>query len=161
MNGFVITANPPDKTVETIVSNDGWFPDMDPDSVRDACRLDGTVTVARLRPALVDAMLSVNAELQYFKGMQTEAGHASLADVPATMIDGKSAKVQQYIRAVHYCLMADLAEAYRNLAQLPSSTGKEAHVMERLVVEQNEHRRKQRWAIADLKGQRRTIVELI
>ena len=33
--------------------------------------------------------------------------------------------------------------------------------MERLVIEQNEHRRKQRWAIADLKGQRRVIVELI
>ena len=57
--------------------------------------------------------------------------------------------------------MADLAEAYRNLAQLPSGSGKEAQVMERLVIEQDEHRRKQRWSIADLKGQRRVIVELI
>ena len=53
MNGFVVTANPPAKTEEPVVTNDGWFPDMDPAKVRDACRLDGTVTTPRLRPALV------------------------------------------------------------------------------------------------------------
>lgn len=161
MNGFVVTANPPAKEEEPIVTNDGWFPDMEPAVVRAVCRLDGTVTTARLRPAMVDAMLSVNEELQLFKASSIEAGHTKLADVPASMVDGKSAKVQQYMRAVHYCLMADLAEAYRNLAQLPSGSGKEAQVMERLVIEQDEHRRKQRWSIADLKGQRRVIVELI
>lgn len=161
MNGFAITANPPAKAEEPSVSNDGWFPDMDPAKVREACRLDGTVTTARLRPALVDAMLSVNAELQGFKDAQIEAGHATLAAVPAPMADGQSAKLQQYMRAVHYCLMADLAEAYRNMANLPDSSGKAGHVLERLVVEVDEHRRKQRWAIADLKGQRRCIVELI
>jgi hypothetical protein len=161
MNGFVVTANPPAAAVEPVVSNDGWFPDMDPAKVRDACRLDGTVTTARLRPALVDAMLSVNAELQDFKAAQTEAGHATLADVPAPMVDGQSAKLQQYLRAVHYCLMADMAEAYRNMATLPDSSGKAGHVLERLVVEVDEHRRKQRWAIADLKGTRRCIVELL
>ncbi|KGH10202.1 phage head protein [Comamonas thiooxydans] len=161
MNGFVVTANPPAKTEEPVVTNDGWFPDMDPAKVRDACRLDGTVTTARLRPALVDAMLSVNDELQLFKASSIEAGHTKLADVPASMVDGKSAKVQQYMRAVHYCLMADLAEAYRNMASLPDGSGKAGHVLERLVVEVDEHRRKQRWAIADLKGGRRSIVELI
>ena len=129
--------------------------------MREACRLDGTVTTARLRPALVDAMLSVNEELQLFKASSIEAGHAKLADVPASMVDGRSAKVQQYMRAVHYCLMADLAEAYRNMASLPDGSGKAGHVLERLVVEVDEHRRKQRWAIADLKGGRRSIVELI
>lgn len=161
MNGFVITANPPSKADEPSVSNDGWFPDMEPAKVREACRLGGTVTTARLRPALVDAMLTVNAELQGFKAAQIEAGHATLAAVPAPMADGQSAKLQQYMRAVHYCLMADLAEAYRNMANLPDSSGKAGHVLERLVVEVDEHRRKQRWAIADLKGQRRCIVELI
>lgn len=161
MNGFVVTANPPAKAEEPIVSNDGWFPDMEPAKVRDACRLDGTVTAARLRPALVDAMLSVNEELQGFKAAQTEAGHATLAAVPATMVDGKSAKLLQYMRAVHYCLMADLAEAYRNMSNQPDSSGKAGHVLERLTVEIDEHRRKQRWAIADLKGGRRSIVELM
>ena len=161
MNAFVITANPPAAGVELVISNDGWFPDVKPADVRSFCRFDGTVTVDRLRPALVDALLSVNAELQGFKDTQLLAGFMALTDVPAPQIDGKSAKLHHYTRAVSYCLMADLAEAYRNIAQLPSGTGKEAHVMERLVIEQNEHRRKQRWAIADLKGQRRVIVELI
>ena len=123
---------------------------------------DELVTDAHGNPiSVVDAMLSVNEELQLFKASSIEAGHTKLADVPASMVDGKSAKVQQYMRAVHYCLMADLAEAYRNMSSLPDGSGKAGHVLERLVVEVDEHRRKQRWAIADLKGGRRSIVELI
>ena len=37
---------------------------MDPAAVRAACLLDGTVTPARLIPALQAAMLTVNCELQ-------------------------------------------------------------------------------------------------
>ncbi len=161
MNAFVITANPPATGVEAVVSNDGWFPDLLPADVRAFARLDGTVTPERLRPALVEAILTVNAELQTFKAEQIESGCDALDEVQAVKIDGKSAKLHHYTRAVCYCLMADLAEAYRNLSQLPDSNGKAGQVLERLVIEQNEHRRKQRWAIADLKGQRRVIAELI
>lgn len=161
MNAFVVTANPPAAGVEPVIVNDGWFPDINPAQVRAACRLDGTVTVERLRPALVDAILSVNNELESFKAEQQQTGADSLEQVPAPQVDGQSAKLLHYKRAVHYGLMADMAEAYRNLAQLPDSSGKASHVLERLVIEQNEHRRKQRWAIADLKGQRRVIAELI
>lgn len=158
---FIVTANPPAAPQEGTVSNDGFFPDMSPQAVRDACRLDGTVTTARLRPALVDAMLSVNAELQDFKAVQMDAGHATLAAVPAPMVDGQSAKLQQYMRAVHYCLMADLAEMYRNISSTPSGSGKADRVMEELVVQLGDHRRKQRWAISDLLGLARCTVELL
>ena len=49
---FVATARPPVATAEPPVSNDPWFPEMEPAAVRDACRLDGTITTARLLPAL-------------------------------------------------------------------------------------------------------------
>ena len=161
MNAFVITANPPAAGVEPVIRNDGWFPDIDPAHVRSFCRLDGTVTPERLRPALVDAILATNAELQGFKAEKLAAGHESLAQVPAPTVDGKSANEHHYLRAIHYGLMADLAEAYRNLAKLPDSNNKESHVLQHLVVELDEHRRKQRWAIADLKRKPRVIAELI
>ena len=162
MNGFVITANPPATTAEPVVTNDGWFPDMHPADVRKACRLDGTVTADRLRPALIDAMLSINAELAEFKAEQQASwSYASLADVPAPVADGQSIKLLHYYRAVHYCLMADVAEAYRNMSMLPAGTGKADHVLEALVIELGEHRRKQRWAISDLLGRARCTVDLL
>ena len=49
------------------LTNDGWFPDIDANAARESLRLDGTVTDTRLESALVNAMLSVNAELAEFK----------------------------------------------------------------------------------------------
>src|SRR5437868_4991461 len=132
---FVATARPPVAATEPPVSNAPWFPEMDPAAVRDACRFDGTITTARLLPALKTAMLSVNAELeQYHLEQQSRWGYASLADVPAPMVGGESAQVLRYRRAVQACLQADLAEAYRNLDTLPAGSGKEARVLEGLAV---------------------------
>ncbi|MBB2778227.1 MULTISPECIES: head completion/stabilization protein [Comamonas] len=159
---FIVTANPPAAPQEGTVSNDGFFPDMSPQAVRDACRLDGTVTKERLLPALQDAMLSVNAELQAWADEQRSRwGYATLDEVPAPQVGGTSAKVLYYQRAVHYCLMADLAEMYRSIASTPSGSGKADRVMEELVVQLGDHRRKQRWAISDLLGVARCTVELL
>ena len=159
---FVATARPPVAATEPPVANDPWFPDMNPEDVRNACRLDGTITPARLLPALKAAMLSINAELEAYRlDQQSRLGYTSLAEVPAPMVGGESAQVLRYQRAVHACLQADLAEAYRNLDTLPSGTGKEGRVLEGLAVHVDEHRRNQRWAISDLLGMRRSTVELI
>ena len=45
---FVATANPPAKGAEAPVDNDGWWPDVDCEQLRQDARLDGTVTPARL-----------------------------------------------------------------------------------------------------------------
>lgn len=164
MSAFIVTANPPAAAQEPTITNDGFFPDMDPAKVRDACRLDGTATTERLTTALKDAMLSINAELQAWADEQRSRwGYTALAEVPAPQVGGESAKVLYYRRAVHYCLMADLAEMYRNLSTTPAGTGtgKADRVMEELVIQLGEHRRKQRWAISDLLGQARCTVELL
>ena len=159
---FIATARPPLTTDEPAVENAPWFPAMVPADVRAACRLDGTVTADRMRPALLAAMLSVNDELEHYRlEQQSRWGYDSLADVPAPMVGGESAQVLRYRRAVHACLQADLAEAFRNLDTLPSGTGKEGRVLEGLAVHVDEHRRNQRWAISDLLGLRRSTVELI
>lgn len=135
---------------------------MDPTEVRAACLLDGTVTTARLIPALQAAMLTVNCELQAWATEQrTRWGYAALADVPAPQVGGESAQVLRYRRAVHACLQADLAEANRVQDTLPAGMGKEARVLESLQVQIDEHRRRQRWAISDMLGIARSTIELI
>ena len=125
---------------------------MDPTEVRAACLLDGTVTTARLIPALQAAMLTVNGELQAWATEQrTRWGYAALADVPAPQVGGESAQVLRYRRAVHACLQDTL----------PAGMGKEARVLESLQVQIDEHRRRQRWAISDMLGIARSTIELI
>lgn len=162
MNSFIATARPPVGNNEAVVTNDGWFPDMNPAEVRAACRLESGVTAERLRPALLDAMLSINSELQHWADEQRSRwGYGSLSDVPAAMAGGESSKILYYRRAVHHCLMADMVEMYRNISTTPAGTNKTDRVMEELVIQLGEHRRKQRWAISDLLGHARCTVELL
>lgn len=158
---MIATANPPTSAIEPTVINDGWFPDMSPAAVRDACRLDGTATSPRLLPALKAAMLSVNAELSEWAAEQRARwGYAQLADVPAPQVGGESAKLLHYRRAVHECLQADLQEAYRESAATKVGGGEEA-VREALAAKVDYHRKNQRWAISDLLGRARCTVELL
>lgn len=161
MNGFVITANPPDSTGEPEVTNDGWFPCMKPADVRAACLLDGTVTAERLLPALKSAMLDVNAELsEWAYEQRVRWGYACLSDVPAPQVGGESAKVLHYRRAVHACLQADLLSAYRGMATI-NTGNKLDRGSDDSSTQVAEHRRNQRWAIADVLGRARCTVELI
>lgn len=156
---FVTPAAPPRAEAEPKVTNDPWFPDMDPAAVRAACRLESAVTTARLLPALQAAMLLVNEELADYRLRHAEYG--SLAGVPAMHVGGESAQVLRYRRAVHACVQAELAEAYRSMDTLPAGMSKDARVLEALTVRVDDYRRDMRWAISDLLGRQRTTVELI
>lgn len=90
-----------------VIENDGWFPDIALVDMRDAMRLDGTVTDARLMQAVVDAILHVNRELADWQGKQATGGIAALADVPATRINRESRLLAQYRRAVYSTAKAD------------------------------------------------------
>lgn len=160
---YYAAENTPTAAQEPTLQNDGWFPDMEPTAVREACLLEGTITAGRLRPALLDAMLTVNRQLQDWADAQRGLGHASLAAMPGPSIGGESARLVNYRRAVHACLQADLAEAYRIQAFTPGGTGngKQDGVKEQLALRQDEHRRNQRWAVADIMGKPHATVELI
>ena len=158
---FIATANPPAAGTEPVVANDGFWPDIDREQLRKDIRLDGTVTADRLHLAIEAAMWSINAELQAWQDVQLEAGHATLAAVPARQLAGESVKARQYRRAIYSHVQAQLAEAYRDMDTTPSGDGKSERVRERIEARIDEHRRALRWAIADIKGQRRTTVELI
>ena len=140
-----------------IVTNDRWFPDISLQDLREAMRLDGTVTQERLRLAAVDAIASVNDELRPWRAVQRTAGYAELASVPATQIDGISGHVQRYRRAVYNLARADLTEQYRSY-DATKSGGQHAEELEATI---SESRRNVRWALNDLRGMARSTIELI
>ncbi|BEP42994.1 head completion/stabilization protein [Variovorax sp. V15] len=151
--------NPPTPAagVETALANDGWFPDIDLAKLRTTARLDGTVTPDRLRHSAVQAVLSVNAELAPYKSAQLVLGHEKLEDVPSPKVDGRSAQLALYLRAVYSAVQADLVERYRDY----DTTGAGDKAADKLELRADDLRRDLRWAISDFLGIRRTTVELI
>ncbi|WP_029046584.1 head completion/stabilization protein [Cupriavidus sp. amp6] len=155
MSSFIATA--PASAGQNLIVNDGFFPDIEVDQALAAMRQDGTVTPDRLRAALVEAALSVNAELDAWKAGQQAAGHASLQAVPAAQIDGKSANLHRYLRALYCQARAGLIERYRDY----DATASGNKAAEALLQAVDDLRRDARWAISDLLGITRSTVELI
>lgn len=151
-------SNPPTPTEEAVITNDGFFPDIEPLKLRAFARLDGTVTVDRLTYSILSAIASVNAELEKFKAAQQLAGFTALAAVPADQIAGVSTKVIHYLRAVYSAVQADLIEHYRDFDTTVGAGDKAAEKLEQRTADL---RRNVRWAISDLLAIRRTTVELI
>lgn len=155
MSSFIAAA--PATAGQNLIANDGFFPDVDVDHALAAMRQDGTVTPERLRAALVEAALSVNAELAGWKADQVAAGHAALEAVPAPQLDGKSAQLHRYLRALHCQARASLIERYRDY----DATAAGDKTAEALLQAVEDLRRDARWAISDILGITRTTVELI
>ena len=158
---FIATANPPAHGTEPVVANDGFWPDIDREQLRKDIRLDGTATIERLHLAVEAAMWAVNDELREWQGEQLQAGFGTLAAVPAHQINGESVKTRQYLRAIYSHVQAQLAEAYRDMDTLPSGAAKEQRVLSALETRVDGYHQQLRWALADLRGVPRTIVELL
>lgn len=138
------------------IKNDGFWPDVDLGALRASTRLTGNVTAARLRAAAMSAVLFINAQLAAFRAMKIAEGWDSAADMDET-IDGKSILVQRYLRAVACSVQADLAENYRDW----DNTRAGDHRAESETAAADEFRRNAQWALADILGRSRSVVELI
>lgn len=154
MSGFTAPAPAP---AAPAITNDGWWPDIDPADARDLLRLDGTVSAERLRDALITAIGSTNQVLTNWRTTQAQAGHASLVDVPAPTIDKQSRLVHLYQRAVFSTAAALIIERYRNY-DITDDGQKE---VEQLIPSIDELRRDAHWAIHDMQGLAHATVELI
>lgn len=154
MSGFVAGGSTP---TANHINTDSFWPSIDLDQMREALRIDASVTPARLETAVVAAALSVNRELRKWRAQQQAAGHATLADVPAETINDQSELVHLYARAIQAATGAEVCERYRSY----DSTGSGDRKAEALQFNIDEYRRDQRWAIRDLLGVGRMTVELI
>ena len=155
MSGFTATGTT--SATPDAIANAPFWPAIAPGTVRASMRLDGTVTDARLRHAIVAAMLAVNDELQNWAQTQQAAGYAALADVPSTTVDGLSRRTQLYLRAVACATAVEVAERYRSFDATDSANQRADDLSPSIT----ELRRDQRWAVRDLQNLPRSTVELI
>lgn len=140
-----------------IITNTAFWPELDVTTFREEMRTDGTVTPARLRQAILTAIAEVNAELFDFKQRQIAAGYASLADVPADLIDGESQRLQLYRRAVWCWTKATLTERYRDF----DATGSGNKNADELMTTVDDLWRDVSWSLSRLQDEPRMTVELI
>lgn len=156
MNGFIVTA-PAEPASETPIASGPFWPDIDPAEQRTAQRIDNTVTADRLRMALIESIATTNYALRAWRDEQTALGYATLSDVPAETIDGKSLLAHRYQRAVGCLAKALLLERLRDF----DATGKGDKKAEALADPIDDCRRDHLHAIADIAGKPRTVVDLI
>lgn len=151
---FIATA--PSSAPKTITNSEFW-PDIDLAKLRDAMRLDGTVTNERLEHAVINAALQANSDLKDWRIGQQILGFEGLEQVPAEQINGQSIYLQLYLRAVYCVAKANLIERYSDF----DSTAKGLKAGEVLSDSVDDLRRDARFAIRDMLGESHVTVELI
>lgn len=141
---------------EGTIANDGFWPDVDLTDLRASTRLTGNVTTERLRASAIEAMLDVNAQLATYKAIRIGQGWERAADVGET-IAGASALVHRYLRAVASTVQADIAEKYRDWDNTRAGDYRGQGESDAA----DDFRRNARWAVADILGRPRNVVELL
>ena len=107
---------------EDLILNDSFFPKISISEFRNVARIDGTITTARLKDALVEAIASVNDELANYKSKQTVA---TLSAVENAKIGGQNILAYRYKRAVHCLAQANLYERYASYDTNPKLAANE------------------------------------
>lgn len=154
MSGFIATGNTDEPLV---ITNDGFWPDIDVVHLRESIRLDGSITDARIEVVTVNALIQVNSELVSVKLEHVADGYSTLAAVPAPKIKGESNFIHLYRRSIYCSVGAELAERYRSY-----DTSVEGNKnADELTPSVDEYRRDARFAIRDLLGVGHSTVELI
>ncbi len=164
MAGFVASPPPPTAGSADAVEADGWFPAVSLAALRDSMRVGTAVTDARLRDAILGAMLTAMTDLASWQDRAQAAGAADLASVPdrnslgaSRMLGGQPRLVQLWRRAIASYAMADLAETQRPVAA--TFDGRQRAEEESVTAE--EHRRNGLSAIRDILGRTRNRVSLL
>lgn len=156
--GFIAVAeDDSSQSSAATVPNSPFWPDINLSDLRDAMRIDNTVTAGRLLGAVTEAMASVNHELRDWRQQQQAKGYAKAEEVPAELIAEASIILQRYLRAVGCRAKAILVERLRDF-DTTTAGDKRA---DRLDPTIDDLRRDALWAINDIAGKSRSSIELI
>ncbi|PJG82115.1 head completion/stabilization protein [Caviibacterium pharyngocola] len=142
---------------DEIIGNDGFFPAISLLNVRNAMRLDGTITNERLKMAVIEAMATVNHNLKPYKDRIRSGNAFTLEELEDEQINGESITIQRYKRAVYCLACANLQERYRSY----DSTKNGAEKAQEFENSVDDLRRDAFFAIRDILGKGRINVELI
>ncbi|MFQ2471803.1 head completion/stabilization protein [Aeromonas caviae] len=153
--GFI--ANAPTSPAEGEIDSSPFWPAISLPDLRDTVRLDGTVTTARLKHAVIDAITSVNRDLADWRRAREAEGVATLAAVPGEVINGESAYLHSYRRAIYAMTRANLLERYTDY----SATGDGVKGADAKIISSDDLYRDARFAIRDILGTTHITVALI
>ncbi|MEI4968287.1 head completion/stabilization protein [Aeromonas caviae] len=153
--GFI--ANAPTSPAEGEIDSSPFWPAISLPDLRDTVRLDGTVTTARLKHAVIDAITSVNRDLADWRRAREAEGVTTLAAVPGEVINGESAYLHSYRRAVYALTRANLLERYTDY----SATGDGVKGADAKIISSDDLYRDARFAIRDILGTTHNTVALI
>ncbi|HEL4189079.1 head completion/stabilization protein [Stenotrophomonas maltophilia] len=155
MSSFVANASP--VTKQPNVTAGAFWPEIDVAVLRETIRVPGDIQAPRMRSTVVSAVMDVTRELEAWQAGKEAAGYATLADVPAPVIDGSTRLVHLFLRAVGCATAVELHERYRSY----DATAQGNQRAEELTPTIDEIRRDLRNTLCDLQGLRRVTVELI
>lgn len=144
-------------TQPATITNAPFFPDVSVELFRDAMRVDGTVTNERCKHAIEAAVFDANGDLSDWVKQQAGNGITEISDTPALPWQPENYHQKLYLRAVYCLAKADLIERYRDY----DTTGTGHEKADALAPADDDYRRDAAWALSDIKGIRRTTVELI
>lgn len=139
------------------ITNNAFWPAIDPAGFRAAHRVDDSVTNARIVEALAVAMADINRQLVDWQRQQTDAGHTTVDDVPLADWHTDDHYQRLYVRAVHATAHASLMERYRD----HTATGEGDDRGDGNDEAADHLRRDARWAVAEILGTTHSTVELI
>jgi hypothetical protein len=156
MSNLIINAPTP-PSAELPISSSEFWPAVDPVKIREAQRIDNTVTPTRLRATLIEAIASTNGSLSVWRLEQVALGNATLAAIDGDEVDSLSILVHRYNRAVGCLTKALLLERLRDF----DTSGKGDRRADAMIDPIEDCRRDHLNAIADIAGRARITVELI
>ena len=158
-NGISFPKAPPNRqTDHTQWIDSGMFwPRINLDNLRQVMRVDTNITAERLQDLAIEATAYVNDQLKPFARRAADAGHQSMAQIDAPLINGETIYQHRYRRAVYCYTKTLLLEAYADY----DATGKTATRAEAKQEQAEDYRCQGHHAIADLLGYRRIDSELI
>lgn len=150
---FVATGTTTSKTI----TNNGFFPSINTDEFVKTQKLDGITADDKLLFALTLAISNTNMELASWQLKQEAIGYFNLENVPSDQIDNTSRLIILYKQAVFSFAKANLLEKYRDFDTTALGNKKAENVETNIDA----YRRDARWAISDIQGKQRSVVELI
>nr|WP_256548294.1 head completion/stabilization protein [Xenorhabdus bovienii] len=118
------------------LTNDGFWPDLNLREFQEHRKLPADLDNDMLANALLATVAEINLDLDSLKSRLQAKGYQAAADVRGVSINGQTALVSQYKRAVYARAKADLMGEYTTLVSRAPNPGQESpEVQKRLLAE--------------------------
>ncbi|MEN3260705.1 head completion/stabilization protein [Sodalis endosymbiont of Spalangia cameroni] len=140
---------------DATLTNNGFWPDVNLADFQKRRSLPIDIDAATLAAALVASVAEINLELAGLESRYRSEGYRQAQAVPGVSIDGKTALIAQYEKAVFARAKADLLGEYATLFSRAPHAGQEnPDTRSRLLAEAAT-------VLRNMKGVRRATVRLL